>query len=216
MYKMYIKADEIRSVLNKHNIDITGVFHVGAHNCEELKEYNKLNIINDDIIWVDAVEEKIKEAKQRGIKNIYHSVITNNDDEPITFNISNNVQSSSILEFGTHLKEHPQIKFVKKVNLVSVTVDTFFKRNKINPSKYNFWNFDIQGAELMALQGAKQTLCNVKVLYLEVNQKELYKKCALVHEIDAFLKDYNFKRVITKMTRHGWGDALYIKEEQDN
>lgn len=93
----------------------------------------------------------------------------------------------------------------------SITVDTFFERNHLDASKYNFWNFDIQGAELMALKGAIKSIQHVKALYLEVNEKELYKKCALISDIDEFLLTYNFKRVLTHMTSHGWGDALYIK-----
>ena len=62
----------------------------------------------------------------------------------------------------------------------------------------------------MALKGASQSLKYAKALYLEVNEKELYKNCALIDELDTFLSTYNFKRVLTKMTVHGWGDALYI------
>jgi hypothetical protein len=62
----------------------------------------------------------------------------------------------------------------------------------------------------MALKGATQSIKYAKALYLEVNEKELYQKCGLINEIDDFLSKYNFKRVLTKMTSHGWGDALYI------
>jgi hypothetical protein len=62
----------------------------------------------------------------------------------------------------------------------------------------------------MALKGAKETIKYAKALYLEVNEKELYKNCALIGEIDAFLAEYHFKRVLTNMTQYGWGDALYI------
>ena len=62
----------------------------------------------------------------------------------------------------------------------------------------------------MALKGAIQSIKYAKVLYLEVNKDELYKKCGLITEIDDFLSKYNFKRVSTKWTRHGWGDAIYI------
>ena len=44
----------------------------------------------------------------------------------------------------------------------------------------------------------------------DYKEDELYKKCGLIHEIDEFLLEYNFKRVITNMTIHGWGDALYV------
>ena len=62
----------------------------------------------------------------------------------------------------------------------------------------------------MALRGATKSIQYAKAIYLEVNVNELYKNCALIDEIDAFLAQYNFKRVLTNMTHHGWGDALYI------
>ena len=92
----------------------------------------------------------------------------------------------------------------------SITIDTFFERNNLDASKYDFWNFDIQGAELLALKGATQSIKHAKVLYIEVYSKELYKECALIHEIDAYLASFNFKRVLTNITIHKWGDALYI------
>ena len=207
---MLISFEEINNILLTKNIIINGAFHIGAHECEELNFYNQIGIKNDDIIWVDAIPSKVDEAKNRGIHNIYNAVITDKDDEEIVFNISNNVQSSSVLEFGTHSQEHPQVIYVDTIKQTSITIDTFFERNNINSSKYDFWNFDIQGAELMALKGATQNIKNVKALYLEVNEKELYKNCGLIQDIDDFLIQYNFKRVLTKMTCHGWGDALYV------
>lgn len=210
---MLIPVEELRKVLLDNHIDVHGSFHVGAHDCEELPFYNRLGIKTENMLWIDAVPRKVQEAIDRGIPNVYNAVVTDKDDEDIVFNVSNNVQSSSILEFGTHSHEHPWVVFVDKLNLKSVTIDSFFERNNIDASKYDFWNFDIQGAELLALKGATQSIKHAKVLYLEVNEKELYKHCGLIHEIDAFLSNYKFKRVITKMTTHGWGDAVYVLEQ---
>jgi len=207
---MLISFEEINKILLSKNINIIGGFHIGAHDCEELTFYNNLGIKKEDIVWIDAIPSKVNEAINRGIPNMYNAVITDKDDEKIIFNISNNVQSSSVLEFGTHLQEHPWVVYVDKIQLKSITIDTFFERNNIDASKYNFWNFDIQGAELMALKGATQSIKYAKALYLEVNEKELYKNCGLITEIDTFLSNYNFKRVLTNITTHGWGDALYI------
>jgi hypothetical protein len=115
-----------------------------------------------------------------------------------------------VLELGTHLQEHPHIYYENQILLKSITIDTFFKRTNMDVSKYNFWNFDIQGAELMALKGARESIPYAKAIYLEVNEKELYKNCGLIHEIDEFLLQYHFKRVLTNITQYGWGDALYI------
>ena len=207
---MILNVDDVYKALLYNNINIKGVFHLGAHECEELLFYNSFGVKNEDIVWIDAVENKVNEAIQRGIPNVYNSLITDKDDEDVFFNVSNNIQSSSILEFGTHSQEHPQVVYIDKVLKKSITIDTFFERNDLDASKYNFWNFDIQGAELLALKGATKSLQYAKALYLEVNEKELYKNCALIEEIDTFLSQYNFKRVLTKFTQHGWGDALYL------
>jgi hypothetical protein len=207
---MIINLEEIQNILTSKKINIKGCFHVGAHDCEELPIYNSFGIKTDDIIWVDALEFKVNESRMRGIPNVYHAVITDKDDEDVLFNVANNIQSSSILEFGTHSTEHPGVVFVDKIHQKSITIDTFFKRNNLDASKYDFWNFDIQGAELLALKGATETIKHAKVLYLEVNSKELYKNCALINEIDEYLSQFKFKRVLTNMTIHKWGDALYI------
>ena len=210
---MLISFEEIHKILLSKNIHIDGCFHIGAHDCEEMDFYNKLGIQKENVVWIDAISSKVTEATNRGIPNVYNAVITDKDDDEIVFNISNNVQSSSVLEFGTHSQEHPWVVYVDKINLKTITIDTFFEKNNIDNSKYNFWNFDIQGAELMALKGATQSIKYAKAIYLEVNEKELYKNCGLIDEIDAFLLNYNFKRVLTNITEHGWGDALYILDK---
>jgi FkbM family methyltransferase len=207
---MLISYEDIMNILKANNISLgEGGFHIGAHDCEELSFYNRMGI--QPVVWIDAISSKVEQAAQRGIPNVYHAVITDKDDTDVTFHISNNVQSSSVLEFGTHSQEHPYVWYVNTVLQKSITIDTFFERNNIDPSKFTFWNFDIQGAELMALQGATKSLQYAKVLYLEVNEKELYKNCGLIQDLDNFLSNYHFKRVLTHMTHHGWGDAVYIK-----
>jgi hypothetical protein len=207
---MLISFAEINKFLVSNNINIIGGFHLGAHECEELHFYSQLGLNSNEIVWIDAIPAKVTEAINRNIPNVYNAVITDCDDVDVIFNVSNNVQSSSVLELGTHAQAHPWVVYVDKICLKSITVDSFFERNNIDASKYNFWNFDIQGAELMALKGATKSIQYAKAIYLEVNEKELYKKCGLITEIDTFLSQYNFKRVLTCMTRYGWGDALYI------
>jgi hypothetical protein len=117
-----------------------------------------------------------------------------------------------VFEFGTHSYEHPGIVYVHDIQQTSLTVDSFFKRMRIDATKHNFWNFDIQGAELIALKGATESLQHAKALYLEVTETELYQNCGLIGDIDTFLGNYGFSRVLTKMTGHRWGDALYIRK----
>jgi len=44
-----------------------------------------------------------------------------------------------------------------RIQMKTTTIDTFMKREAMKtPSLYNFWNFDIQGAELLALKGRRR------------------------------------------------------------
>lgn len=92
-------------------------------------------------------------------------------------------------------------------------LDTFYKIHNLNPTIANFANFDIQGNELNAMKGMGDLLPHFDYIYTEVNTKHLYKGCCLLSDIDAYLTPFGFQRVETKMTRRGWGDALYIKNQ---
>jgi FkbM family methyltransferase len=208
---MLITEDEVRNVLQQHNISIRGILHIGAHECEELGLYANLGVNASNIIWIDGNKEKVTQAQQRGIPNVHYAVISDENNKEVEFKITNNGQSSSILDFGSHSIHHPQVHFIETQIHKTTTIDSFYERNSLDMTKYDFWNFDIQGAELMALKGAEDAINYAKALYLEVNTEEVYKGCALIGDIDEYLSKYNFKRVITKMTNYGWGDAMYIK-----
>ena len=207
---MLISPNEIISILKENSIKVNGAFHLGAHECEEMPFYNQIGLSANDVVWVDAIQSKVDEAIKRGVPNVFNAIITDKDGDDVTFNVSNNIQSSSVLEFGTHSTEHPWVVYTHKFIGKSTTVNTFFDKHNLE-HKYNFWNFDIQGAELMALKGAAKYIPFVDAMYLEVNERQLYKGCALIGEIDSFLSHYGFRRVKTDITKHGWGDALYIK-----
>jgi FkbM family methyltransferase len=208
---MLISGNRVIELLNKYGITVKGALHIGAHECEELSFYISMGIKRNQIVWIDAMQNKVDEAVKRNIPNVFQAVITDKDDTDITFHVSNNVQSSSILEMGSHSAHHPHIHFVRDIALKTVTIDTFFERQGLDATAYDFWNFDIQGAELLALQGAKNALATPKAIYLEVNSEEVYKGGAIMDQLDAFLAPHGFKRIETYMTPYGWGDALYLK-----
>jgi hypothetical protein len=211
---MLIPYNTIIDVLNKHDIRIHGALHIGAHDCEEIPFYNSLGLELNDIVWIDAFKSKVSQAESNNIPNVYHATITDKDYDVVDFHVANNIQSSSVLPFGTHSAEHPHVVCMYTVSQSTLTIPTFFNTNGLDSAKYNFWNFDIQGAELMALKGAFSCIPNVDAMYLEVNEKELYKGCGLIGDIDTFLEKYGFSRELTQMTQHGWGDALYVRKRR--
>ena len=158
------------------------------------------------------MEEKVNLMKSRFPKeNIIHAVVSDKKGEKIKFNIANNGESSSILELGTHKKEHQTIHYTETRKYRTKTLENIIEDNSINMDEVNFLNLDIQGVELRALKGMKDNLKKIDYIYSEVNEKELYIGCDLIGSLDEYLKEFGFKRAETSMTRHGWGDALYIK-----
>jgi FkbM family methyltransferase len=195
--------------------EVRGILHLGAHECEERFKYlSRFNsITDDDIIWIDALKDKVNSIKQNNNTiQIFNECISNTDNEVISFTITNNYQSSSILNLKEHLLEHPDIHEISRIEMKTKTLKTFYKENNFKQEQFNFFAIDIQGAELLALIGAGDILNTVDYIYIEVNTKELYENCALLDDIDSYLYKFNFVRKNILMTEHGWGDAFYVKE----
>jgi FkbM family methyltransferase len=196
----------LHDLCHKYNLRIDGVLHVGAHRCEEQEVYDQCHA--GEVIWIEANPSLCEEMQQK-YKNVYQAVISDKDGEEVDFIITNNYQSSSILDLHEHKKEHPDVYEIDRIKLKTVRLNTFLK--SINAPKFNFMNLDIQGVELYALKGMDEFLDNVQYIYTEVNTKELYKNNPLMSDIDEYLATKGFERKETNMTSHGWGDAFYIK-----
>jgi len=196
----------LRDLVQKYGLKITGVLHVGAHTGEENGAYLAEGVPQQAIHWVEAIPELCADLSKR-LPNVIQGVVSDKV-EMVEFKITNNFQSSSILELKTHLEAHPSINVVKRVWTNTTTLDTIVKERTIQA---NFLNMDIQGAELKCLQGFEDGLKMIDYIYAEVNTKELYAGCAQLPEMDAWLSARGFKRVETSMTGWGWGDALYVR-----
>jgi hypothetical protein len=213
---MLIKEHIVEDILNCYNISVKGVLHIGAHECEELPFYkNYLKVSNDNIIWIDGNKDKVDKMQKKGFTTIYHSVIDEEDNKDIIFNITDNSQASSILCLNHEKGFYNSINIIKTVNCKTEKLSTFFTRINKNPSDYNFWNLDIQGSEFFVLRGSKELLHMCDAIYTEVNSEHVYKNCGLITEIDTLLQEYGFKRIHTVWTDVKWGDALYIKIKSD-
>ena len=197
----------LHQLVQKYNIQFSGILHVGAHECEELAEYEKY-ISRDKILWVEALPGKVDLCKARYPGILIESAIVSDTIEKVTFKVSNNGQSSSILDFGLHSQYHPHVHYVTTFEAQTSLLKHILPKYNID---YNFLNFDIQGAELKALKGMEEYLHKVDYLYTEVNSDYVYKDCALVIELDAYLSQFGLVRVETSWTDCKWGDAFYIR-----
>ena len=199
-------------LVQKHNMNLKGVLHIGAHECEELPLYETY-LSRDKIIWIDALPEKIDFAKNAfpGIQ-IIEAAVSDTETEA-TFYRANNGQSSSLLEMDTHRHHYPHIFYVNEFKLTTKRVDNLLKENYPDFS-FNFINLDIQGMELPALKGMESYLENVDYIYTEVNLESLYKGATIVDELDDYLNKFGFVMMEKAITEYQWGDVLYVKQKQ--
>ena len=195
-------------MLKKYIVVFKGILHVGLHECEELKDYEQY-ISRDKILWVEALPTKVQLCKKLYPGVLIENAVVSDIEEKVKFNISNNGQSSSILEFGLHTIYHPHVHYVHSFEVQTQLLKDILPKHKI---EYNFLNFDIQGAELKALKGMEEYLPKVDYLYTEVNSDYVYNDCALVGELDKYLLNFGLVRVETSWTDCKWGDAFYIRK----
>ena len=208
---MLINPQAVLAAFRAYNIQIKGILHVGAHECEEKGTYNSIWKVSDDhILWLDANPDLTDANKRRGIPNCYTAVL-DETERKTSFKITNNGQSSSLLDFGSHQSSYPNIVVTKTLDVTTQTLEQFYTRNGLDPKVYNLWNFDIQGSELAVFRGSKEFLNYADAIYTEINTGEVYKGCGLLSDLDTLLSEYGLQRVLTHMTDANWGDALYVR-----
>ena len=206
----------LEKMIRKHNLNIKGIVHVGASEGQELESYHKNNI--EHIVFIEAlpaVYKKLLLRTQRFKKvQCINACVSDVSGETVSFNVANNGgQSSSFLEFGTHEKMHPDVKFTKQIDLTTDTLENILLNNIGVEGNHNMLVMDLQGAEGHALRGLGIYFDQFDYIYSEVNKDEVYQGCMQVDEMDAFLKEKGFERVNTMWCgSFTWGDALYVRK----
>ena len=189
------------------NLDgkVDRLLHVGGHLAEEKPVYSDGGV--GEVVWVEADPVRSQQIRELTGDHVICAVVGDVEKE-IVFHEANNGQSSSILELGTHKQMHPEVHYVSEVTVTMRRLDDLLAVDNMQP--FDMINFDIQGAELLALQGLGEYLNYVKYAYLEVNREPLYQGACLVDELDSYLS--GFDRVETVWTPFGWGDAFYVRK----
>jgi len=212
------------SVIDKK---IKRVLHVGADRGGELPQYQQMGV--EEVVWVEANPEVYGELLENlEIMNItdvksltYNQLVTDQDDVETDFNLYyghdaghlvGNKGMSSLLKarnswWGSEC-------YRGTIQLNSLSVDTFLKRNEIDNS-FDMMNIDTQGAELMVFKGATEVLNKVNMINCEVTfHTPYYHDNPNFDEVYEYLKLFGFKHIHTDYClERNWGDALFIKKD---
>ena len=215
---MLIKFSKCNQIIKAcHGTGVKKILHVGAHIGEEAAPYSAEAV--EQVVWFEAnksllpaLTDNIKQYKMA--QTIVPCALWDKN-ETLTFNVTNNFQSSSFFDLQTHARHYPEIVVTESKKIEAHRLDTLIESvpSYLPFTDFDFINIDTQGAELAVLKGMGNYLdeTSIKGVYLEVNHEPLYKGIPLIPEIDDYLHDFGFLRIVTRWTKAGWGDAFYLR-----
>jgi FkbM family methyltransferase len=227
-----VKSDEhlvdIELLVSKiPNVPINGIVHVGAHTAEEFSVFNSINsgsllLIEANPSICDQLLNKFKDFPNIDIENL--AISNKIGDVPfyVHKSRSGSIESSSILPMKD-LKEIVTSMTVSDVIKVKTTTLNELLLNNIKyvKNRYDLLVIDIQGAEILALEGATEVLQCFKAIIIEVNVIPMYDSGVTEDRIDEILSGYNFVKSFTvyhELYKNedrfvAWGESLYLTKE---
>ncbi|MFN3299531.1 MAG: FkbM family methyltransferase [Sediminibacterium sp.] len=172
---------------------------------DHFQKFNKNNIIIENIALSD----------EEGEADFYLSsgspIDTISEDSYTTLIPKEWNKSSSLLMPSEESSKHmPWLKFEKKEKVRTIRLDSYLQKEEIN--FVDFAHLDVQGAELKVLQGMGSFINKLKVLWIEVENIELYKGQPLKNDLHRFLKHNNFQLIKDTSIQKIAGDCLYINK----
>ncbi len=176
---------------------------------EPLHENQKLvaeNIIKYNAENVELIPMAVSD--EEGFSQ-FHISFGHPENQPKDLDWDFGNKSSSLL--FPESNNNPQwLKFNKKINVQTITLDNFFIKNKI--VEIDFIHMDVQGAELKVLMGTKEYIKKIKAIWLEVADVELYSGQPLRRDIEIFMKSNGFCLIKSKFEGRV-GDQFYLNKK---
>jgi FkbM family methyltransferase len=118
-------------------------------------------------------------------------------------------KSSSLLAPGSIEEHYKWLEFKKKIQVSTTTLDLYCKEKKI--SGIDFIHMDVQGAELMVLNGAAAHMSTIDLIWMEVSSLDIYKDQPLKKEVNDYMKRFGFFKALD-IGDHVTGDELWIRK----
>lgn len=118
--------------------------------------------------------------------------------------------SGSILKLG---ELHKELYFSESAEIFTVeatTLDAYYGTE----TTIDVLQIDVQGAELLVLQGATSVLNRTNAVFLEVStRRDLYTGATTMDDVVAFLNGRGFSMQLLGNDTNGTGNALFVKRD---
>lgn len=209
-------------ILNPDSVQV--IFDVGANIGQTSEKYKKY-FSEAKLHCFEPSKETFSKLRDK-FENT-DSVITNmqgiaNENCKSILSINRKSGTNSLFPTVDGVEIYLDSNLIEKIGEESVevtTLDDYCLENNID--MIDILKMDIQGSELLALQGASKILKEqrIKIIFCEIWFIEFYKGAPFFYEIYAFLQKNNFRMndfynlVYDKNGMLKWGDAIFINEE---
>ena len=143
-------------------------------------------------------------------------VALTNINGPVQINLTAFPKSNSLLPYLPHGPLENELKVIGIETVKGIRLDSWMSINSIDPAAVGILKLDVQGAELLALDGARDLLKHKPVILCEVAFQEQYEGQPLLGDVDAYLSERGYKRKFLYASAYPeiWGDAIYVADEQ--
>lgn len=206
------------------------VVHVGAHYGEEAARYQDWGART--VVWFEAAPDifpalqthlasmadrpRSRFCRLTGQPKTRHiavqALVGAEDGGSAEFHLFDNDGASNSM-FKMKRGENDRFAEVRETGEVLTlpmrTLDTALDDAGVPPESVDVLVLDVQGAELMCLQGAGRTLAAVDYLESEVSREAVYEGGVLLSELEPWLADRGFKRRTAVRKSHM--NAIYKK-----
>jgi FkbM family methyltransferase len=180
-------------IICKYNIDI--LFDIGANNGQYARQMRELGY-RKKIISFEPTKSAFEKLRKASIKDnnwLVNNYALGNEDSKCMINVAGNSYSSSILKMlPLHIKIAPESKYIAQEEIEIKKLDSIF--NSFCNKKDNVMiKIDTQGYEKNVIDGADESLNNIKIIQLEMSILPLYENEMLFLEMINYLDDKGFQ-----------------------
>jgi len=174
--KNYPDHDFARRMKMVKHYNINSLLDIGANNGGYAKSMRKLGY-RGKIISFEPLKSAFLDLKKASSKDkswIVNNYAIGNEDKNGVINVAGNSFSSSILEMlPSHLNSAPQSKYVAQEEIEIKKIDSII--NEFCKKEDNVMlKIDTQGFEKNVIEGANESLKNIKIIQLEMSIIQLY------------------------------------------
>ena len=185
--------------------NLRGIIHIGANTGQEAKQYAARRL---NVLWIEPIPNLYEELKANIApyprQQALNYLVGDEDNKPVAMHVCNNEGlSSSIFDMDMHQKMYPNVAFNYDIECIMWTLDTIVERENIDVARrFDGMVIDVQGAELLVLKGAKQTLDKMKRLQVESANFSLYKNYPTAQDLGQIANSHG----LTERTRNVFND----------